>query len=255
MKIATDVLNVLDQAEADGNALRLVGQLDRKLYEQTNRVLVEAGGKWNRSAKAHLFTGSAADAIEQIVLTGEVATRADFGYFPTPVSIVKQLVDLADLRPGLEVLEPSAGQGAISKALADADCLVDCIELQEANASVIYEDGYARGLIVGDFLAMVHAETDSGYDRIIMNPPFAKQQDIRHVTHALGFLRPGGLLVAVMSNGVTFRQNQATRDFNALLAARGGRVVPLPDDAFRSSGTGVRTIVAVIPAVAKEATR
>ena len=250
MKIATDVLNVLDQAEADGNALRLVGQLDRKLYEQTNKVLVEAGGKWNRAAKAHLFTGPASDAIEQIVLTGEIATQAEFGYFPTPGPVVKQLLDLADLRPGLEVLEPSAGQGAIAKALADAGCLVDCIELQQANAEVIHSGGYVRGLIVGDFLNMVHTEADSGYDRIVMNPPFAKQQDIRHVTHALGFLRPDGLLVAVMSNGLTFRQNQTTRDFNALVAARGGRIVTLPDDAFLPSGTGVRTVIVVIPATA-----
>ncbi len=31
-----------------------------------------------------------------------------------------------------------------------------------------------------------------------MNPPFSRQQDIRHVMHAAKFLKPGGRLVAVM---------------------------------------------------------
>ena len=52
---------------------------------------------------------------------------------------------------------------------------------------------------------------------MIMNPPFADKADIAHVRHALGFLRPGGLLIAVMAGGVTFREDRATAGFRELV--------------------------------------
>ena len=42
-----------------------------------------------------------------------------------------------------------------------------------------------------------------------MNPPFDRLQDVRHVTHAFSLLAPGGRLVAVMAEGVTYREDRA----------------------------------------------
>ena len=47
------------------------------------------------------------------------------------------------------------------------------------------------------------------YDRVIMNPPFTRGADAKHVLHALGFVKPGGLLVSVMSNGASYRGDKA----------------------------------------------
>lgn len=245
MKVTTDVLAVLDRAETDGNALRLTGgQLDRKLYADTNKVLEAAGGKWNRGKKAHLFDGDAADAIEQIILTGEITTRQELGYFPTPAPIVAQLIDLARIEPGMTVLEPSAGRGAIAGPIAALGAHVDCIELQRDNVLAISDANIGRDLAVGDFLTW---DPHPVYDRVVMNPPFARQADIAHVLHALGFLRPNGRLVSVMSNGVTFRENKATTAFRALVAERGGELIDLPEGSFKESGTGVNTVIAVFP--------
>lgn len=247
MKVSTDVLQVLDRAETDGPRLILTGQLDRKLYTATAKAIEAAGGKWNRKAGAHLFDGEAAEAIEQMLLTGEiVSSKQEYGYFPTPVPIVDQLVQLAALKPGMTVLEPSAGRGAIAGPIASLGCHVDCIELQRDNALAISDAGIGRDLAVGDFLSCTQGPV---YDRVVMNPPFAKQADIRHVTHAYGFLKPGGRLAAVMSNGITFRNTAPYREFRALLDGNGGVIHPLPDDAFKESGTGVRTVIAVIPKV------
>ena len=38
---------------------------------------------------------------------------ARFEFFPTPAAVVAQLIAAADLRPGLDVLEPSAGAGEL----------------------------------------------------------------------------------------------------------------------------------------------
>lgn len=245
MKVSNDVLAVLDRAETDGPALRLTGTLDRKLYLDTNKVLEAAGGKWNRASRAHLFPGDAADAVEQVILTCEVVSaKQEFGYFPTPAPTVQLLIEHARIKPGMTVLEPSAGRGAIAGPIAALGAHVDCIEIQRDNALAISNANIGRDLAVADFL---ECDPHPAYDRVVMNPPFARQQDITHVTHALRFLKPEGLLVAVMAAGVTFRTGRAAQ-FRQLVADRGGSINALPEDAFKVSGTGVRTVVAVIPA-------
>lgn len=246
MQVTADIVDVLNRAETEGNALRLVGQLDRKTYTAVNRVLEAAGGRWNRAQRAHLFDGDAADAIESVVLTGEiVSAKQAFGYFPTPTPIVRQLIDHARIEPGMRVLEPSAGRGAIALAAADAGAVVDCVELQAGHAEAIRDAHHPDvTVLVADFLT---TSPQPVYDRVVMNPPFARQADIAHVTHAYKALKPGGLLVAVMSAGITFRQTQAAGAFRARLEALDGELHPLPDGAFKESGTGVRTVIAVLP--------
>jgi predicted RNA methylase len=248
MKVDNTVLNVLSNAQMDGSRLVLAGQLDRALYTQTNKVLEAAGGKWDRKAKAHVFPVDAADAMEQIIQTGEVTLirtiQQDFGYFPTPPAVVKRLMALACVDFETLALEPSAGQGAIARALIDHGATVDCVELLGKNVEALEALKNVNAVQQGDFLAIT---PDPAYDRVVMNPPFAKQADIHHVNHALKFLKPDGLLVSVMSAGITFRDNKLTQDFRDLIRARGGDIEALPDGAFKDSGTLVRTVIVTIP--------
>ena len=245
MDIQDDVLAVLSRATTEGKALKLVGQLDRKLYERTNKALEAAGGKWDRKAKAHVFDAEAAERIEQMLATGRVEVPKDeFNFFPSPPAVVRRLLEIADIQPGMRVLEPSAGRGAIAFACAEAGGLVDCCELMEANYVAIGAHQRLNRVRHADFLLQ---EPDSIYDRVVMNPPFMKQLDIKHVLHALKFLKPGGLLVAVMASSVTFRDNRLTQDFRDLVRTRGGDIEALPDESFRASGTLVRTVIATIP--------
>lgn len=241
-QIAQDVLKVLDAATIDGALLTLNGNLDRKLYVETNKVIEAAGGKWNKKAKAHVFDGLAIDAIEPIMLTGEYSrTKQDFGQFDTPEKLAEQVVDLARIQSGQTVLEPSAGIGRIASAVRQVGAFVTCWEVDTKRAEKL--DGIAHSLNVGDFLASTPTET---FDRVVMNPPFAKQDDIRHVMHAYRFLVPGGRLVAIMSNSVMFRDNKLTTDFRAFVEAHGGTMRALPEGSFKSSGTGVNTCIVTI---------
>jgi hypothetical protein len=81
-------------------------------------------------------------------------------------------------------------------------------------------------------------------DRILMNPPFAKTQDIRHVMHAVRFLKPGGKLVAIMAAGVNYRAHLSVtfRDY----LDRFGTLQELPDGSFKVSGTDVRTVLVTL---------
>ncbi|MCW2904116.1 MAG: hypothetical protein JWO67_6381 [Streptosporangiaceae bacterium] len=247
MKVPTDVLAILDEATTDGPNLYLPGQLDRPTYVKVDKALKAAGGKWNRSAKAHVFDRDAADAIDSLMLTGEIATAQELGYFPTPSAVVDQLLELAEVRPGMRVLEPSAGRGAIARPLAELGAEVDCVEIDRDRADLLITGGFlGRVVRCQDFLTLA---PEPVYDRVVMNPPFARQQDIDHVLHALKFLRPGGRLVSVMALGVLFRQNRKAEDFRKLVADRGGDIEELPAGSFKVSGTGINTVVAFIPEV------
>lgn len=244
-RIESHILSILERADVEGNALRLTGQLDRKSYVAVNDVLEAVGGKWNKKAKAHIFECDANDALEQILLTGEVVTKKtiqqEFGFFPTPSEIAHDAVRAARIEPGMLVLEPSAGHGALAEIARSAGGKVHCFELLIENVAEL--EKRSLHVIAGDFLEQ---PSEALYDRVVMNPPFAKQADIKHVLHALKFVKPGGRLVAIMSNGSTFRNDRRTAEFNALVESLGGTVTRLPDGAFKASGTMVNTILVVL---------
>lgn len=243
MKVSNEVLSVLGDAKVEGSSLLLQGQLDRPTYVAVNKVLEAAGWKWNKKAKEHTCDGEAVDVLEQVLLTGEVTVaKNEFGFFPTPRAIVDELIELADIEPGMTVLEPSAGKGAIAYAIAEI-AKPDCYELMEANFAALAGDMHLSSVTRADFLTVT---PERKYDRVVMNPPFARQADIKHVMHALKFLKPGGKLVAIMSAAVTFRSDRLTNEFRALVEERDGQITPLPDGAFKESGTMVRTVIVTL---------
>ncbi len=71
-----------------------------------------------------------------------------------------------------------------------------------------------------------------------MNPPFGCDgvgTDIDHVRHAFEFLKPGGRLVSVMSDGVFYRNDSKAQEFRAWLEHSGGFDFELPEGAFLNS--------------------
>lgn len=237
---------MLDDVTVIGQSVAMPA-LDRALYVRVDKVLKAGGGKWSRSQQAHVFSNDIdpRDVIDQILATQQITTVQDLGYFPTPPDVVTELLAIAKLTPGMTLLEPSAGTGSIATAVANLGCTVDCIELAPAHAQAIANGGYARSVTVADFLS-VGPPKDDLYDAIVMNPPFARQTDLDHVRHAVDFVKPGGRVIAVVSAGVTFRTNSATREFHDIVAAGDGTITELAPNAFKASGTLVRTAVVQI---------
>jgi len=245
MRLDSDVLAVLAAAETTGNVLKLTGQLDRALYVKVGKAIETAGGKWNRKAGVHIFSTDAATVVAGMLDAGTVTSeRTTQQFFPTPPEVVARLITAAALSPSHLVLEPSAGHGAIAGPVAARVRAVDCIELHEQHAAVIRSAGYARNVTTADFLAVA---PEPVYDRVIMNPPFAGKADVAHVQHALQFVKPGGVLVSVMSSGVTFRADRATAGLREAIAGAGGAIETLPLRAFAESGTDVGAVIVMIP--------
>ena len=242
MNIEQHILQIIEQGKTDGNLYYLPnGQLDRKTYLDINKVLECLGGKWNRKAKGHVFESDISDAIDDVLLTGEVIDKKkEFQFFETPQNIVDQLIELAEVRIGLRCLEPSAGRGNIAEPLSElvGIGMVTCIELNPENVEILVNKGFFTKY--ADFLEYT---TESKYDRIVMNPPFTRQQDIAHVQKALPLLTNSGILVSVMSASVMFRQDKRTQNFWAKVAEHPSEVIELSPGAFKVSGTNVNTVI------------
>lgn len=252
-QVSRDVLNILEACTIQGNNLFLPNRvLDRKLYTDINAVLVLIGGKWTKGIKppdgwkmkgAHLFSENPTDLLETVILTEEVTdTKKEFQFFETPRRVALQLVDMADIEPKHVICEPSAGAGAIIKAIHEVHGTrqtVQCFELMEANRKKLAQIAGVQ-ILGNDFL-----EARGRYDRIVMNPPFSLQQDIDHVMHAYNLLAPKGILVSVMSPSWTFRDNKKSVEFRNFI--KGGvkdeEVIDLPEGEFQSSGTMIRTCI------------
>lgn len=96
---------------------------------------------------------------------------------------------------------------------------------------------YDRDELVG----VRHRGTDSGYDRILMNPPFSDGRDIEHVRHAYSLLKPGGRIVAIMGESAFTNQNKRATEFRDWLAQVGGTDEKLPEGTFNDPSLPVNT--------------
>ena len=249
--ISKDVLKVLSTLEIEGNNVKITEQLDRKLYLAVNEVLVRCGGKWNKKSKAHVFVEDPTFKLDNVIECGVLDPKVKTGYFPTPLDIVEEMIELADLNRQQMILEPSAGQGHISDIICKrlnihTHEIMVCETLPE-NVNILKENGYRVEEL--DFLEFADEcdKLDVRFDRIVMNPPFEVQSDILHVTRAFDLLADGGKLVSIMSSGVTFRNNRKTVEFrDNILAEHCTHLEHLPEGSFKSSGTQVNTIMLVL---------
>lgn len=163
--------------------------------------------------------------------------------FPTPAPLAARMVNLAGITSCHAVLEPSAGTGRILDAL-HAACAADrppvtAVEINHTLTATLTARFPEVHTVCRDFLEC--GDELGAFDRILMNPPFVQAQDIDHIRHALRFLKPGGLLVAICANGP--RQAEQLRP---LAEDSGGIWEPLPAGTFSESGTDVHAALLTI---------
>ncbi len=177
------------------------------------------------------------DAMKDTLKEG-ITTVVAPQLFPTPPEIAQKMVELAEIEPGMCVLEPSAGTGNLIKAVLDTvDTEVLAYEINRGLCSHIEKafPSYKCQVRQRDFLEVT--DFQGQYPRIIMNPPFENAVDIKHINHALTMLKPGGRLVALCANGP--RQQTAFKDMADYWE-------DLPSGSFKEEGTGVNVALMVI---------
>ena len=221
-------------------------QLNKKSYATVKQWVEEAGGKWTGGKVQGFSFDFDATRVASVLMQGKRCNlQQDFQFFATPPEVADWLVSLAgDFSPDCKVLEPSAGTGAIIDAIhrVQPDVVVDCYELMPENKEKLSKLDHIR-LLGDDF---TQAEHSSEYDLIVANPPFSKNQDIRHVMQMYHDLKPGGTVAAITSRHWQQASEKVCKDFRAFLEEVSAQVYEIEEGAFKKSGTGVGTIAIVI---------
>jgi hypothetical protein len=246
MKIKDDVKELLKNCRGDGEAVFIGIQMDKADYSKLNEVLEAAGGKWNRTKKAHIFPGKdAAQVLAELIDADKVITKGDIDAFFTPPEVIERMAEHIIIKPGMMGLEPSAGIGNIAKFMVERGVTVDCVESHEPYYKELVASNLYRTVLWGDFLK-VPTDLNPRYDLIMMNPPFSLQADIDHVLHAMKFLPPGGQLVSVMSPSFNFRMNRKSHVFREVIDKNQGIIEKLPAGSFKKSGTNIESITVTL---------
>lgn len=210
------------------------------------------------SVRATLQAGVTAVSVDQL--------------FASPPPVAQRVINALSIRSGERVLEPSAGTGALLRAMGASlsEAHVVAVEISEPLAEQLRRTYAPRvEVICADFLNCRPNGDDwreglciiGLFQKIAMNPPFQGMRDVAHVTHALRFLPPGeGRITAVMVNdGQSFRPEltgeaghgrraDKVAELRALVEAEGRSmtVEELPECSFQPQGTGVRTALVTI---------
>lgn len=163
-------------------------------------------------------------------------------FFPTPKTLAARLVEMADIKPGMRVLEPSAGKGDIAEAVKAIapDAKIETVEMSHKLQELLKLKGF--DVVGSDFM-----DHTGEYDRIVMNPPFSKGMDVDHVRHAYALLKPGGRIVAIMGEHAFFANDKKSAEFREWLEDK-GESEKLPEgsfkgrDAFNQTGVNSRVV-------------
>lgn len=175
-------------------------------------------------------------------------------YFATPEPVGLKMVEFADIRNGEDVMEPSAGHGAIARWFPHT---VNKTVVEPSGELVsrvrLVMEGHTR------FLQSRFEDVDivNKYDAIVMNPPFGLggSDSTKHLEKAYRHLRDGGRIVALLPRGPA-----ADKKFDNFLygdkAPKDLYLVAnydMPSVTFERAGTGVMTRIVVLDKVSDPA--
>ena len=220
-------------------------QFNKKSYAEAKKWIEEAGGSW-QGWKVQGFTFPFnPERVFSILKDGKRCNlQQDYQFFETPADVADWLVMLAGgISEDDTVLEPSAGRGALIKAIHRAcpSVTVECYELMPENREFLHTLSNVI-LLDEDFTK----NSVGSYTKIIANPPFSGNQDIEHVRLMYDRLEEGGTLAAITSQHWKFASEKKCIDFRNWLKEVHGEVFEISAGEFKESGTSIITMAVVI---------
>lgn len=234
----------LSKCTIAGNVLHLPKE-QLSNYNELRTALLKAGAQYKKNT--FVFPNEARPYVDKLMGGEVVNLKKEFQFFATPKKIADEMAAFAMVgfdANSMTILEPSAGQGSLIKACLEhhSDISFDCCELMDINRSILEKiDGCC--IIAEDFLKVGRF---GYYDRIIANPPFAKNQDIDHIRLMFKHLKEGGRIVTIASIHWQFASGKKETEFKAWLDEIGAVVENLDAGDFKESGTNVKTCMIII---------
>lgn len=210
------------------------------LVRKANEVLADYYGEV-------LPDGVPREDPEEEIRSKTGALSKDLAFYPTPAKVAQTAIRDLGIGPDSRVLEPSAGTGNIVRELLPLGAQVNAIEVDRDRYLALQAMGLQHRRLWarrGNFLRM---EPQPSYTHVVMNPPFYGTHWMQHVVHAMGWLKPGGVLRAILPATAEIGQSKKHEQFRAWAKTQrynyGRMWVDLPPESFADSGTRVQTVM------------
>ncbi|MGN6537384.1 MAG: DUF4942 domain-containing protein [Mesorhizobium sp.] len=163
------------------------------------------------------------------------AVSKDLQFYWSPVDVIERALEFAGLYNLKEwrnnppepsrILEPSCGDGRIMDAIRARGHRVFGIEYHAGRAAEARAKGH--NVLTANFLDQ---PAKPEFDMVVMNPPFYGRHYVKHVRHALEFLKPGGHLVSILPATSHYDHGELEGEWR-----------DLPVGSFAEAGTNVPT--------------
>lgn len=241
-----NVAEILKHCTLENNILKLPQvQFNKKSYADAKKWIEEAGGSWQGGKVQGFIFPFNAERVFSILKDGKRCNlQQEYQFFETPDGVADWLVMLAGgIHEDDTVLEPSAGRGALIKAIHRAcpSVMVECYELMPENREFLHSLGNV--ILLGEDFAK---DSIGSYSKIIANPPFVNNQDIDHVRLMYERLEEGGTLAAITSPHWKFASEKKCAAFRQWIDEVHGQVFEIGAGEFKESGTSISTMAVVI---------
>lgn len=230
-------------------------------YDRLRWVMESYGGRWNERCKGFKFNEFDDEKLKSIKadlsvgfvnLSEEKRTREKDAFFPTPVKIVDEMIEIADLKPDSIMLESSAGTGRIldeaRKIISSLDNFV-VIELNESRQQVLRSKGYHvdfGGTFEDSLKDPEILKKLKRCDKVVINPPFKNDMDVKHLLISYMVCADKADIVSIMQENSLYYNRSIHRVFKEFLNLIGKdayEVKSLPAGSFKDELTTVDTVI------------
>ncbi len=211
-------------------------QLPRDVYAMLAKHLENNFGKWNKKAGGIVFDYDPTQLIERF-RNGETPNwKKEYQFFPTPPEVIDLILQIACPLEN-SVLEPSAGNGAIAKAVLEfaSGNTVDCLEINPMCRENLKKAGL--NVVGEDFLTW----NPKPYDFVIANPPFSGLTWADHVLKMMEV--PGADIITLVPESFHFRTEAKVQRIRERVYASYRVKDHVSPSAFKSAGTMIETTI------------
>lgn len=238
----TDNLKMLKGS--DGLFYLYLEEMTNEVYDEIKPIIEHLNGHWREKYGCFVFGEDVSELLSDALCNGidisdDYRWREENQFYPTPKDVAQRVVELADVKSGMSILEPSAGQGALLECIPIGEYKIQCVEPMEVNYQILKKKGY---FVFKNTFEDVYSNLPK-FDRVIMNPPFSGQRDIKHVMMAFNLLNKGGVLSAVISENALYYKTEVTKSFLKFLKENNGYIESVPSRSFKESGTTIETVL------------
>lgn len=205
--MAFDLFNTIQSellVDSNARTVSVIPQLSQKDYAQVKTLLNRIGGVWNKQNQNFDFKKCPQSLIDRLLSVGSRRLN-QFHFYPTPEEVFEYfkvhtpLKYFGAARQSVRTLEPSCGEGSLIRQLLKfgeeegRNFIVEGYDIDPLNVIFCQESGL--NVTQADFLKVVPTNT---FEMVVMNPPFMKDEFIKHIKHAQKFLTTDGILISVV---------------------------------------------------------